>query len=392
MQGYIDVIVKGNKIIIKGQEFLLGELSVSLMNMDDDVLRQMSKHLVELERLACICREKHVFYRKLIDTDKERKAELAQDEHIKIPTFDEWIEIHEHVCAIQELMQTFKMGEVLMSPVGKDFMKHFENAEFGTEQYNFNWMWYLELLDITMGFVEDVFAVLRTFRMFTVHIISFLKKYDINHLAGAYHILMCDPRYRWMVASFNDPDKVTYTDSDFMILQYKPMYDPVKNEYIIAEYFRMDNLQAIAKTDMLRGLMKGHFPRRCENCGRYFLMTKAYRTRFCDMPSPEDPKRTCNQMAYAKKKVKEEKADDPKYQSYRRCIKRIEKAFQREALTEEQKELLLSKAEELYTKAMMAPEYSNEEFEAMLQSKNLYKSCGIDIPRKGRPKKGTDDD
>ena len=58
MQGYIDVIVKGDKIIIKGQEFLLGELSVSLMNMNDDVLRQMSKHLVELERLACICRER----------------------------------------------------------------------------------------------------------------------------------------------------------------------------------------------------------------------------------------------------------------------------------------------------------------------------------------------
>lgn len=46
----------------------------------------------------------------------------------------------------------------------------------------------------------------------------------------------------------------------------------------------------------------------------------------------------------------------------------------------------------LYTEAMMAPEYSNEEFEMMLQSKNLYKSCGIDIPRKGRPKKGTDND
>ena len=40
----------------------------------------------------------------------------------------------------------------------------------------------------------------------------------------------------------------------------------------------------------------------------------------------------------------------------------------------------------------MAPEYSNEEFEAMLQSKNLYMSCGINIPRKGRPKKGTDND
>ena len=39
MQGYIDVIVKGNKIVIKGQEFLLGELSVSLMNMDDEYIK-----------------------------------------------------------------------------------------------------------------------------------------------------------------------------------------------------------------------------------------------------------------------------------------------------------------------------------------------------------------
>ena len=98
-------------------------------------------------------------------------------------------------------------------------------------------------------------------------------------------------------------------------------------------------------------------------------------------------------MAYAKKKVKEENTDNPKYQSYRRCIKRIEKAFQRGTITEEQKELLLSKAEELYTEAMMSPEYSNEEFETILQSKSLYKLCGIDIPRrKGRPKKEEDND
>ena len=110
------------------------------------------------------------------------------------------------------------------------------------------------------------------------------------------------------------------------------------------------------------------------------------------MPSPEDLGRTCNQIAYAKKHIKEDNADNPKYQSYRRCIKRIEKAFQRGAVTEEQKELMLSTANGLYTEAMMSPEYSNEEFEAILQSKSLYKRCGIEIPRKGRPKKGADND
>jgi hypothetical protein len=254
------------------------------------------------------------------------------------------------------------------------------------------WIQYLEQLDLTMGFVEDIFAFVRTIRNFTICIIPGLKKYDASHLAGAYGILMYDERCKCMVASENDPDKMTYTNEDFMILQYIPM--PKKNGkgFVIAEYFRMDNLQALMKTDLLRGMMKGHFPRRCEHCGRYFLMTKGYRTKFCDMPSPEDPNRTCNQISYAKKRVKEENANNPKYQSYKRCVNRIYKAAERGTITNEQKSALLSAAEALYTTAMMSPEYNNEEFNTMLQSKNLYKRCGIDTPRNGRPKKGEDND
>lgn len=250
----------------------------------------------------------------------------------------------------------------------------------------------MEELDLTMGFVEDIFAFVRTIRNFTICIIPGLKKYDASHLAGAYGILMYDERCKDMVASENDPDKMTYTKEDFMILQYLPMPKKNGDGFVIAEYFRMDNLQALMKTDLLRGMMKGHFPRRCEHCGRYFLMTKGYRTKFCDMPSPEDPNRTCNQISYVKKRVKEENANNPKYQSYKRCVNRIYKAAERGTVTEKQKELLLSDAEKLYTTAMMSPEYSNVEFETMLQSKNLYKSCGIDIPSKGRPKKEDDND
>ena len=57
MQGYIDVIVKDDKIEVMGQEFLLGELTVSLLNTDDKVLKEMGRHLVNLERLAEISRD-----------------------------------------------------------------------------------------------------------------------------------------------------------------------------------------------------------------------------------------------------------------------------------------------------------------------------------------------
>ena len=46
----------------------------------------------------------------------------------------------------------------------------------------------------------------------------------------------------------------------------------------------------------------------------------------------------------------------------------------------------LCEAEELYHRAMTSPEFSNEEFEQQMQSENLYKLCGFDVPKRGRPK------
>lgn len=391
MQGYIDVYVKDDLIEVMGQEFLLGELSVSLMNVDNDVLKEMGRHLVNIERLAGVCREKHIFYRKILNVDDERKLEYAGDEMIKLPTYDEWVEIHKSVCRMNELLRTTKVGEVLLYPLDADLIEQFKDLEFKSEKYEFAWWWYLELLDITMGFVEDMFAVARTFRSLVTYIIPSLKKYDANHLAAAYHMMLFDERCKGMVASMDDPDKMPYTMADFMILQYVPMLKSGdSNEFCIAEYYRMDSLQAVVKTDLMRGLMKGHFPRRCENCGRYFLMTRGYHTKYCDMPSPENLKRTCNQMAFAKKRPKEKNSDNPKYQSYQRCVSRISKSCQRGSISESEKKKLLYKAEELYDTAMTSPEFTNEEFEQQLQSANLYKLCGIIPPKKGRPKNKDD--
>ena len=109
------------------------------------------------------------------------------------------------------------------------------------------------------------------------------------------------------------------------------------------------------------------------------------------MPSPENPKRTCNQIAFAKKKPKEKNADNPKYQSYQRCIARLTKSCQRKVITESEKHTLLRKAEELYHTAMTSPEFTNEEFEQQLSSANLYNLCGITPPKKGRPNKENDE-
>ena len=107
---------------------------------------------------------------------------------------------------------------------------------------------------------------------------------------------------------------------------------------------------------------------------------------YCDMPSLENPRFTCNQIAYKQTRQKEENATNPKYLSYRRCVKRIEKSYQRGTLTKEQETQLIEKARDIYHTAVITPMYSNTELDELLKSKNLYNVCGITPPKKGRPK------
>ena len=47
---------------------------------------------------------------------------------------------------------------------------------------------------------------------------------------------------------------------------------------MIAERMVFDSLGAFLHVDFFRGLMHGNAPRRCHNCGRFFLLTGGYDT------------------------------------------------------------------------------------------------------------------
>ena len=224
-------------------------------------------------------------------------------------------------------------------------------------------------------------------REFADNLVVLLDTLNTSELSKAYEYIAFPDECRFTVDSLLDPLDGEYQLGDSMILQYIPMSEGDSDEWYIAEYFRFDTLQGLLKTDFVRGLMKGHFPRKCEHCGRYFLMTRGYHTRFCDMPSPEDPKRTCKQMAYARRRDKEKPSEDPKVQSYKRCLDRLNKSCTRGSITPEQKKRLVGLVEELYLKATTTPAFSNEEFEKMLQSKQLYAQLGIASRSRGRPQK-----
>ncbi|MCR5817294.1 MAG: DUF6076 domain-containing protein [Ruminococcus sp.] len=384
MQGYIDVYIQGDKISVGENEYTLGELAVSAMNIGDDVMRQLSKELVNLEKNAYIVREAHIFYKKRLHTDDATRLGYAIEDGIVFPSKDEWRETHKSVCKINELLRTTEIGRAVLVKVELDLEKLLEDTEINTPEYQARWIWYLELVDIAAGYVEDLMAVIRVFKCFADADIARPVHYNKSGLAGLYHLWRYDERYIDFIRYFEDKDKMHYTDDDYMILAYIPYYDPADNEFHVGELFKMDNLQSVVKTDFLRGLMLGHYPKKCAHCGRYFLMTDARNTKYCSYPSLENPKVSCKMMARRKRKPKEMVKNDPICQIYNKCRKAIIKRFQRGGLTETQKKLLIDKAEEYKYRMEMSAAYSREEFEKLLSSEQLYKECGLTPPKRGR--------
>lgn len=91
------------------------------------------------------------------------------------------------------------------------------------------------------------------------------------------------------------------------LIEYSTMRSPDnENEYVIAERLVFKSAAALLYTDFYRGLMHGNAPRRCHNCGRYFLLESGYNTCYCNHVAPGETERTCRKVGAHKKETSPE--------------------------------------------------------------------------------------
>lgn len=88
----------------------------------------------------------------------------------------------------------------------------------------------------------------------------------------------------------------------------------------LCEANTFDGLGAFLYFDFFRGLEKQYIPRRCDNCGRYFLQWKGKYSSYCDEPLKEDPRKTCRDVG-ARKKYDDKCKTDPVWLAYNRAYK-----------------------------------------------------------------------
>ena len=157
--------------------------------------------------------------------------------------------------------------------------------------------------------------------------------------------------------------------------EYVPYKKKAKSKTeIVARRLFFDSYYSFIITDFFEGLHYGHYPRQCEICETYFLMTSARRQRYCTGMSPytfRGKRISCKQYA-ASINRKELAAADPVIDIYNRRCGAIRSEKSRGSITE----ALAAKAKELALEhklhAQEDPQYANTQYPLDMQRDALY--------------------
>ena len=91
-------------------------------------------------------------------------------------------------------------------------------------------------------------------------------------------------------------------------VKFVPMKSPTdKDKIILAERTRFSGLTGLIsflEVEFFRGLTVGNAPRRCHNCGKYFLLTAGYNTCYCNNIAPGETTRTCRKVGAHQKALR----------------------------------------------------------------------------------------
>lgn len=147
-----------------------------------------------------------------------------------------------------------------------------------------------------------------------------------------------------------------------------------RSELMVARKLTFGSYAGFLLTDFFEGLHHGHYPKRCEICGKYFLMQSARHQRYCGGWSgvvEEGRRLSCRQ--YAVRISKKELADaDPRKVLYNRRCSCIRSEQSRGTITAEFAATAKALAKRCLNKAIMDPNYAASQFEKDLQRDKLY--------------------
>lgn len=199
-----------------------------------------------------------------------------------------------------------------------------------------------------------------------------LRKRNETHFAAALNDFFNETDFMEALREFELTPEESFSPSPRMEMSYVFARHPKREEetvFVSRVSFR--RVVDFYTFDFMNGLHHGHSSCRCENCGRYFLVTSGHMPKYCDGIAPQGNGLTCRQVG-AKMHQKEKNTEHPVYRLFKTRSNTIRKHHERGKINDEIRSEALRLAEAYRDRALIDDTYASDGYANDMELDNLY--------------------
>lgn len=335
------VFFYGDHIYVGGKEYPVGQCSVDIMNLDEPILDG-------IDRRAKICVSEAI---DLLTEKTDSAAALTQERLNAVWDIVFTLPVFRDLNMDKEV--NYHTFERLMADSEKWAQVQDPNSE-GRAIYQ-------EMLVELACFAEHLRNFRRQISGMAERYFEPLKRRNSSAYADAYADF-CGKMTSLSAWLFNEDFEQSFP----MKVSFVPMMHPTeKDRVFIAEKAVFNRLTDFLKVEFYRGLAMGNAPRRCHNCGRYFLLTAGYNTCYCNGIAPGETERTCRKVGAHRKEAQGKENRTPAQKEYDRAYSRLKARKQRGKISTDEWNTAVAEAQDLVAQSERG-EMTDEELKRRL--------------------------
>ena len=317
------VFFHGDHVFVGGQDFPMGQCCVDNMNLDEATLTEIAQRVLALLPPA-----------QALLTEKTDRAAASAQEKLNA--------VWDAIFALP-VYRELRMDKACNYHTFERLMADRERWAQVLDPASEGRAAYLEMLEGLAGFAEDLRAFRQQVEALTALYFEPLKRRNSGTYAQAYSYFYGD-----MVVMTARVLQEDFQQSASMEVSFVPMLHPTEEgQVFVAEKATFHSLTDFLRTEFYRGFALGNAPRRCHNCGKYFLLTAGYNTCYCNNLAPGETERTCRKVGAHRKEAREKAGRTPAQKEYTRTYNRLKARKQRRKISLDEWNAAVAKAQAL---------------------------------------------
>lgn len=331
-----------NHVFIGGKEYPIGQSCVDIVNLDEAVLKEIDRRVWEYIPAA----------QALLTEKTDSAAALAQeklnavwDVVFSLPVYrDLNMDDPCNYQALQRLMADKERWAQVQNPTSEGYVI------------------YQRMLAGLACFTDNLRRFRKQITGMAERYFEPLNRRNSAAYAEAYSRFYADMLVVGMQRFHEDFDQSFPVKVNFVPMRERN--DP--DTMFIAEKATFNSLTDFLRTEFYRGLARGNAPRRCHNCGKYFLLMLGYNTCYCNNVAPGETSRTCRKVGAHRKEAQGKENQTPAQKEYTRTYNRLKVRKQRGKISKDEWNTAVAKAHELVAQSERG-ELTDEELKQKLR-------------------------